>query len=206
PANIGVTKAADGTEQAVVLDVATAYLLAKAGLHDAGPLPLSSAAYISPEEAAGKAPDARSDLYSLGVVLFQLISGRLPMMGATADAAAAGRSGARAGDDGRSRRATAGSRAGDSSLGAVRTAALVAAGCRRGRRVGARRDSGRTRAGHVGFEGAESGGGFAGGRSATGRACAGRSRRRRRSRTRAAAAAEEARPASAESVRKEFRA
>ncbi|TMA31981.1 MAG: serine/threonine protein kinase [Deltaproteobacteria bacterium] len=84
PANIGVTKAADGTEQAVVLDVATAYLLAKAGLHDAGPLPLSSAAYISPEEAAGKAPDARSDLYSLGVVLFQLISGRLPMMGATA--------------------------------------------------------------------------------------------------------------------------
>lgn len=85
PANIGVTKTADGTEQAVVLDVATSYLLTKTGLRDAGPLPLSSAAYMSPEEAAGRTPDPRSDVYSLGVVLFQLISGRLPMSGATAD-------------------------------------------------------------------------------------------------------------------------
>ncbi|MFN2550248.1 MAG: serine/threonine-protein kinase [Myxococcales bacterium] len=81
PANVGLTKAADGTEQAVVLDVATSHLLLKTGLRDAGPLPLSSAAYMSPEEAAGRTPDARSDIYSLGVVLFQLISGRLPMMG-----------------------------------------------------------------------------------------------------------------------------
>jgi serine/threonine-protein kinase len=85
PANVGVTKAADGTEQAVVLDLVTSHLLADAHVPDAGPLPISTAAYRSPEGAAGKPPDARSDLYSVGVLLFQLISGRLPMMGATAD-------------------------------------------------------------------------------------------------------------------------
>jgi serine/threonine-protein kinase len=85
PANVGLTKSADGAEQAVVLDVVTAQLLARTGLRAGGPLPLSSAAYFSPEEAAGRPPDARSDLYSVGVLLFQLIAGRLPMMGATSE-------------------------------------------------------------------------------------------------------------------------
>ncbi len=42
PANVGLTKAADSTEQAVVLDLVTAHLLAKAGIH-AGRLPLMGA-------------------------------------------------------------------------------------------------------------------------------------------------------------------
>jgi len=41
-------------------------------------LVLGSPAYMAPELLAGAAPHARSDLYALGVTLFQLLAGRLP--------------------------------------------------------------------------------------------------------------------------------
>ena len=42
---------------------------------------MGTATYFSPEQAEGMGVDARSDIYSLGVVLFEMIAGRPPFLG-----------------------------------------------------------------------------------------------------------------------------
>ena len=44
---------------------------------------IGSIHYIAPEQARGLSPDARSDIYSLGVVMYEMLSGRLPYTGDT---------------------------------------------------------------------------------------------------------------------------
>jgi len=73
---------------AVVADFGIAKAIDQAGgerLTETG-LTLGTPAYMSPEQAAGSGElDGRSDLYSLGCVLYEMLAGRPPFVGASAE-------------------------------------------------------------------------------------------------------------------------
>ena len=90
PANIFLVKKPNGSIQAKVLDFGLAKVEQFASeerdfgsnLTTVGAT-VGTVSYMSPEQARGEKLDARSDLFSLGIVMYEMATGALPFRGAT---------------------------------------------------------------------------------------------------------------------------
>ena len=84
PGNIFLVLESNGSEYVKVLD----FGLAKQGTTPNGPTPQTRASmivgtpeYMAPEQACGQPVSPRTDLYAVGIILFEMLTGRLPFRG-----------------------------------------------------------------------------------------------------------------------------
>jgi len=82
---VGNTNGSAQGERALVklTDFGIVRVVEEGGLTNSG-IVLGTADYLSPEQARGETLTASSDLYSLGVVMFEMLAGRPPFIGPTA--------------------------------------------------------------------------------------------------------------------------
>ena len=83
PENIMLTRIGDDNDFVKILDFGVAKKIVTQTFATREGLIFGSPKYISPEAAMGEKIDARSDLYSLGVMMYQMLAGMLPYRGTT---------------------------------------------------------------------------------------------------------------------------
>jgi len=81
PQNIYLIWDATGETVPKLLDFGMAKLLGDSRVHTVSGTPLGTPLYMSPEQARGDVVDGRSDVYALGVLCHELLTGRLPITG-----------------------------------------------------------------------------------------------------------------------------